>query len=327
MSGAADTVDNDGTKSLAAWGGLNVVTAPGDGADDVGGIAAVVPWRLCSGLSQAFSPDLLPCISLSKRWQFRGVYAEFWELAGREQDRMYELAGYMAGAGEQLGLACLADHEFSLWESADLASARSHEKVAAEMAMRALAELQSYYVIGVGHALANVTGRLLALDPGLHQHLTDDKFIGTGFPPLSDARQDWLSMNAKVARALRKIAAKSGMPSFVCLADPAVGLACGDAWRELDEIRGAHFHRWRSQSIGMTGAPKSSPWSLSPGSKAMSVGAGRLIGQDPRDATAARARQAAATAREALLSASQDFDLLIRPALREAVGLELGDDE
>jgi len=132
-------------------------------------------------------------------------------------------------------------------------------------------------------------------------------------------------MNAKVARALRKVAAKSGMPSFACLADPAVGLACGSEWRELDEVRGTHFHRWRSQSLGMTGAPKSSPWSRYPGSKTMSVGAGRLIGQDPRDATAAHARQAAATAREALLSAAQDFDLLIRPALREALGLELGD--
>jgi hypothetical protein len=134
-------------------------------------------------------------------------------------------------------------------------------------------------------------------------------------------------MNPKVARALRKVAANSDMPSFVCLADPSVGLACGDAWRELDEVRGEHFHRWRSQSVGMTGAPKSSPWSRSTGSKTMSVGTGRLIGQDPRDATAARARQDVGTAREALRSAAQDFDLLIRPALMEAVGLELRDDE
>jgi hypothetical protein len=58
----------------------------------------------------------------------------------------------------------------------------------------------------------------------------------------------------------------------------------------------------------------------------MSVGAGRLIGQDPRDATAASVRQAVVAAREALRSAAKDFDLRIRPVLREAVGLELGDD-
>jgi hypothetical protein len=297
---------------------------PGDDVG-VGGLAAVVPWRLCSGLREGFSPDLLPCISLSKRWQFRGMFAEFWELAGREKDRLYELAGYMAGAGEQLGLACLADHEFSLWASVDLSAAQSHEIVAAEMARRALAELESYYVIGVGHALANMTGRVLALDPGLQQHLASAKYIKTTFQPLSDAREDWLSMNSNVARALRKVAARSDMPSFAHLADPAAELAGSEVWRALDDVRGEHFHRWRSQSIGMTGAPKSSPWS--PDSRTMDVGAGRLIGQDPRDATAASVRQAVSAARESLRSAAEAFDRRFRSAIRDAVGLELGEDE
>ena len=115
---------------------------PGDNAA-AQGLVAVMPWRLCSGLRQDFSPDLRSCINLSKRWQSRGLLGEFWELASREKDRLYELAGFIAGAGEQLGLACLADHEFSQWTSADLSSAQPHEKVAAEMAQRALAELES----------------------------------------------------------------------------------------------------------------------------------------------------------------------------------------
>jgi len=59
----------------------------------------------------------------------------------------------------------------------------------------------------------------------------------------------------------------------------------------------------------------------------MSVGAGRLIGQDPRDATAASVRQAVAAARESLRSAAEAFDLRFRSAIQAAVGLELGDDE
>ena len=59
-----------------------------------------------------------PASTCSTRWQCRGLYAEFWETASREKGRLYELAGYMAGAGEQLALACLADHEFSQWVSA-----------------------------------------------------------------------------------------------------------------------------------------------------------------------------------------------------------------
>jgi hypothetical protein len=160
------------------------VDSSSDSDAEIGGLAAVVPWRLCSGASQAFSAALLPCINLSKRWQFRGMLAEFWELASREKDRLYELAGYVAGAGEQLGLACLADHEFSLWSSVELSSAGPHEIVAAEMARRALAELESYYVIGVGHALANMTGRVLALDPDLKPHLVStvirDGDVGAG---------------------------------------------------------------------------------------------------------------------------------------------------
>src|SRR5207247_9011103 len=87
-------------------------------------------------------------------------------------------------------LACLADHEFSQWASVDLSSVQSHEKAAAEMAQRALAELESYYVIGVGHALANMTGRVLALDPGLHQHLVGAKYIQTALTPFSNARPE-----------------------------------------------------------------------------------------------------------------------------------------
>jgi hypothetical protein len=248
------------------------------------------------------------------------MYAEFWEAASREKGRLYELAGYMAGAGEQLGLACLADHEFNQWASVDLSSAPSHEKVAAEMAQRALAELESYYVIGVGHALANMTGRVLALDPDLHEHLADAKYIKTTFTPFSNARQDWLSMNSNVACALQKAAAKSSIPSFACLADPAAELADSKPWREPDEVRGEHFHRWRSQSIGMTGAPKSSPWSLD--SRTLSIGAGRMLGQDPRDPTAAIVRQTVAEAREALRLAAEDFNLRLRPRLpdeREAI--------
>lgn len=300
---------------------------PGDNAA-AQGLVAVMPWRLCSGLRQDFSPDLRSCINLSKRWQSRGLLGEFWELASREKDRLYELAGFMAGAGEQLGLACLADHEFSQWTSADLSSAQPHEKVAAEMAQRALAELESYYVIGASHALANLTGRVLALDPGLHQHLATTRYIKTAFPPLSDARKDWLSMNANVAHALQTVAAKSGIPALIHMADPAAELADSEPWRTLDYVRGEHFHRWRSQSMGMTGAPKSSPWSPGSGNcRTMSVGAARLIGRDPHDATAVSVRQAVAAARESFRSAAEAFDRHFRAAVKATAGLELGDDE
>src|SRR5260221_9510023 len=126
-----------------AMRGFSVDSDLGDSAA-TRGLAAVVSWRLCADPPRDFSPGLRPCINLSIRWQSRGLLGEFWELASREKDRLYELAGFMAGAGEQLGLACLAHHEFSQWISVDLSSAQPHEIVAMEMAQRALAELESY---------------------------------------------------------------------------------------------------------------------------------------------------------------------------------------
>jgi len=300
----------------------------GRAGDDagVGGLVSLVPWRLCSGLTGDFSPRLASCMELSKRWQSLGHLGEFWELVGAEQDRLYELAGFIGGAGEQLALACLADHEFLLWTSADLTSAEVHERVAAEMAMRALAEMESYYVIGAGHALANLTGRVLALVPGPRQDLSTRRSIRTGFPPLSDAREDWVSMNSKVAHALRAVAVESGVPEFAHLADPAVELADGEAWGALDRVRGEHFHRWRSQSSGMTGAPKSSPWSAGAGNfKTISVGGGRVIGRDVNDVTASSVRQVVADARDCLCAAVGAFGRLLRPAVKAATGLDIGE--
>lgn len=77
-----------------------------DSGAEIGGLAAVVPWRLCSGVSKAFSAELLPCINLSKRWQFRGMLAQFWELASREKDRLYEMQD--TWPERVSNLACLA---------------------------------------------------------------------------------------------------------------------------------------------------------------------------------------------------------------------------
>ncbi len=85
----------------------------------------------------------------------------------------------MAGAGEQFALACTADHEFEQSLIAEVSSASPVERVAAEMAKRALAELEAHFVIAAGHALANVTGRALALDADVRHRLAATKAIRT----------------------------------------------------------------------------------------------------------------------------------------------------
>lgn len=47
--------------------------------------------------------SLVLALTLAVRWQRTGVLANFWEAAGAEPNRLYELAGCRAGIGEQVG--------------------------------------------------------------------------------------------------------------------------------------------------------------------------------------------------------------------------------
>jgi hypothetical protein len=70
------------------------------------------------------------------------------------------------------------------------------------MAHRAVTELQAYYLMAAGHDLANITGRVLALDPALRVHLR--KLLGTGFPVGRTGFHDYISLNISCARAMRR---------------------------------------------------------------------------------------------------------------------------
>lgn len=132
-------------------------------------------------------------------WQQAAGYAVFWEMgaAGHEDDegRVYALAGQMASAGEQLSLAHAAAVEVALWREVRAKADHDPEQ---EMCMRAMAEAQCLFVIGTGHALANVAVRALALDHGLRAGLSKRLRRGSvspGFRPFSQDREDWVSLN------------------------------------------------------------------------------------------------------------------------------------
>lgn len=85
------------------------------GARDRRQYVALVPHRLCTSKRRGFSADLHAPLDAALTWQQMGVRADFWGMAGTPilhgPERMFEIGGLMAAAGEQLGLACLADHE------------------------------------------------------------------------------------------------------------------------------------------------------------------------------------------------------------------------
>ena len=219
--------------------------------------------------------------------QMTSLQAHFWEAGlapAVERGRSSELAGLLAGSGEQFALALAALAEAELWSlnrrtnppNLDRDEGRVLE-AGKEMAQRAMAELAGYYLLGVGHAVANVTARTLALDTTWHPQLLDA--LSSWFPVGSEEPRDWLSLNRDTVRSLRRLT-KAGSPAIQVITEPATTLLQASEWQELSRLRGAHYHRRRPQSAGVMGVPLANPWSFGDGVARMSLGASQYTDGD-----------------------------------------------
>jgi hypothetical protein len=190
--------------------------------------------------------------------QTKSSDAVFWELAGegpgKEEGRRYALAGQMASAGEQLGLAYAAGAEVALWREWQTKASNHAE---GELPMRAVAEAQCLFVIGTGHAVVNVAARALALDSALRAELI--KRFKSDFDPFSQEPNDWPSLNKEACKKIRAVARSSAAEELAELVDPVVTFGLGRTWQALVVRRGVDFHRWRPQTHGVEGVPQKSP--------------------------------------------------------------------
>ena len=154
-----------------------------------------------------------------------------------------------------------------------------------------MSELASYYLLAAGHTVANVTARALALDSRLHGKLLD--LLGSWYPANSSEREDWLSLNKETVQQLRRVARQATIPTAKDLAEPPTILLMSQAWQDLDQLRGAHYHRRRPQSAGIAGVPLASPWRLANGAAHMDGGGGQYTdGDGLADKTTELARRA-----------------------------------
>jgi hypothetical protein len=207
-------------------------------------------------------------------WQQVAGHATFWEMAAPEADEgyAYALAGQMGSAGEQLALAYAASVEVALWQENQ---PPDDPEVASEMGMRAMAEAQSLFVIGTGHAVVNVAVRALSLRQDLKTRLIQTFLSGNvagTFDPFSSERSDWLSMNKPTCKNLRTVAELSNSQEILDLIEPVISYGLGQTWNELVERRGEDFHRWRPQTHGMQGVPRRSPWRHDATSRSLGIG-------------------------------------------------------
>ena len=211
------------------------------------------------------------------KWQELGTNAQLWELGaytqGSQEGRAFALAGQMAAVGEQLGLAYGAGVEVALWDE----HRQEAEDVAEiEMGTRAMAEAQSYFLMGAAHGLANVCLYALAMDNTLLAHLQRDlgrKDPSSRFQPFSDNRADWISMNPNNAEKLLSCA-KTSSSSFEvrAMVTTVDAFARSSEWADLETRRSEDFHRWRPQSHGMAGVEKASPWNREGHTRSLGVG-------------------------------------------------------
>jgi hypothetical protein len=263
---------------------------------------------------------MLAIVKLALHLQSLGSRAHLWEAAGAEENRMYELAGCLAGIGEQLGLACTTERDYVGWGSVNL---RGDEAIEAEMAKRALAEILAHYTLAAGHGLVNVVARTISLDRRLHESLRST--VKTSCPPMSDNRGNWLSANRGVARKLQKVACSSEILEIRPIADPIVALTTSGEWADLIEGRGADFHRWRVQTAGIQGAAKRSPWQHREGARSMELWFGQVLGSQNEARLAAEMMRMGTAARGQLIAAIEAFVPMFQKAVGATTAMTLSD--
>jgi hypothetical protein len=230
-------------------------------------------------------------------WQQTAGKANFWEAGaaaqGAEEGRAYALAGQMASAGEQLALAYASAVEVALWMDFREKSEPDPEH---EMSMRGMAEAQCLFVMGTGHAVANVAVRALALHPALREKLIEKFRRGSSSPtfaPFSQDRADWVSLNVATCEKIDEVAQSCGTQEVIRLVEPIVRFGTEQSWKNLVGRRGEDFHRWRPQSHGIEGVPRSSPWERRGNSRKLSLGHPTYTdGRDRADETASLASEA-----------------------------------
>lgn len=240
------------------------LTAPGMTDDDVHNIVRNDP--LMAG-----------AVAASIGWQTLSGHAKYRESAavgsGLEVGRVYDLTRYQAAAGEKLAMSITTGLEAALWVVYRERKGSDPEignDARAEMAHRAVAELQSYYLLAAGHDLINITARALALDPPLRPLLLDA--VGSGFPRGSVDKGDFLAINAPTAKGLRKVARQARLDSLKNLPRSVTDLAINSDWCAMVEDRGEHFHRLRAQSHGILGLSAQLPWTFGDTYRAMDLG-------------------------------------------------------
>jgi hypothetical protein len=193
--------------------------------------------------------------------------ATWWHVGEWAVDRMTEVVGRIGSAGEQLALALAASRDARRWLDG---KARPVDEV---VAVRAHAEMETYWALGAAHGLGNVLLRMLALHPEARAVVDVAYKKAGGFEPFSEDQAAWESFGPRLTQVARNAAAAVDSPALGRVLDAFEALANSEAWVALLQLRGENFHRWRPQSVP-GGTAKRSAIEPSGGGEGMMITAG-----------------------------------------------------
>jgi hypothetical protein len=204
-------------------------------------------------------------------WQQVGAWADWLELPGSTLglplDTLHELAGCIAAAGEQLGLAWTSEQEAERWQT-DSSDSKP-------MAVRALADIRAHFSLGAAHGMGNATLRTLFLARGASEAITQANRHFRPYPPFSNDRKAWPTFNASLVGALEAGAVATNDARVIDHVAVLRMLLDDPRYTSLEERRGMDFHRWRPQSLPAgSGVPQTTLWERSDGTRALSFGGG-----------------------------------------------------
>jgi hypothetical protein len=258
-------------------GTLSIMTADPSDTDDAAEhqLVAMILQTFAARLPDSASRPTATrreILEISKEWQTVGVWADWFELKATEleieRDRLHELAGCVAAAGEQLGLAWTSEQESVRWHR-DQSDGRS-------MAVRAMADIRAHFSLGAAHGMGNATLRTLSLSPIATEAIVQANRRIRRYPPFSDDRDAWPSFNNQLVSAL-EAGARAVADARVSRHTAILRELLGDArYQAMEERRGMDFHRWRPQGLPPgSNVPRHSLWKVSGGAQSLEFG-GRL---------------------------------------------------
>jgi hypothetical protein len=170
-----------------------------------------------------------------------------------------EVFGLAGSIGESLAIAAACEVEVDLHRKARACGDLPPEMIVGQ---RFFSIAEGHEVLGIGHRLANLVLRGVAIGEGMRDGISAQGKLfqawAKSHKPFSDARAAWVSFNRSTVDCLTRVVASSPHPALRDLAGALAALHQSAVWMAIDDSRGQDFHRWRAESSVLAGVDQQS---------------------------------------------------------------------